>query len=266
MKTNENADMFRSVLKTLKQEARKGYKRSPEECLDILEKIIPLCGPFSRGKRVCREVGLWLLRGHTEIVAPVCPDYSHENGKYNFRTLNSGVPLLGEIHIQFLHDIVAHIPGSSVTFLVADHERDDPLLCLKVGKTKEEFGELVRGSVSNLRRAVEPFAWRAEAMTDVIIDLVQQEITCADWIEKNPSFQDRVRSETHQREDMYARITSRMSYEEMTRRTIHTAAQYVAMGRFAKLNGKLICNHTTTNLAWYLQAETAFLHNPVSVY
>ena len=106
MKTNENADMFRSVLKTLKQEARKGYKRSPEECLDILEKIIPLCGPFSRGKRVCREVGLWLLRGHTEIVAPVCPDYSHENGKYNFRTLNSGVPLLGEIHIQFLHVIL----------------------------------------------------------------------------------------------------------------------------------------------------------------
>ena len=255
------------VSKTLKDEVRRnGYKRSPDECLCLLREIIPLCGPGSQTKRMTREIGLWLLRGHTQIIAPVCPDYSHRDGKYNFETLNGGVPLLAEIHTTFLRKITEYIPETFVTLLVADHEADDPLLCNVVKKSRDEFSELVNSSVLELRQRVNIFDWTATTMTDFIPDLIEKEISYGNWIRNCDEFGSRLRAETMQRSEMYMKLKRCMGDEEMIERTIHTAAQYVALGKHAKQSNSLVCNHTTTNLAWYLQTEVALLHNPVSVY
>ena len=259
-------EMLNKIFKTLKHEARKGSGRSPEECVEILRNIIPRCGPFSQGIKVCREIGLWLLRGNREIIVPVCPDYSHHEGKYDFRTLNGGVPLLAELHVLFLKEIVASIGSPLVTLLVADHEADDPLLCKVVGKSRAEFVSLIQSSVVELRKAVRDLGWKAEMMTTVIPTLVEQEASCAEWIRNDPSFEQRTKGDTVQRSEMYLQLNSAMKANEMLERTIRTSAQYVALGRHAKEKGMLVCNHTTTNLVWYLQAGAAVLHNPVSVY
>ena len=266
MKAQEEMRGMRSMHKVLSQAGRAGYVRTPEQCVSILNDILPHCGEFSHSRKMCQAIGVWLLRGGTEILTPVCPDYSHQDGKYDFHTLNGGVPLLGELHIRFLRGVVQHIPGASVTFVVADHEADDPLLCRVVRKSREEFIELVHRSVVELQKVVELHGWRAEVMTKVIPTLVEEEARSARWIENDPSLRGRINSETAQRSEMYWRIDRSMRHSEMTTRTIRTAAQYVALGIHARKNGLLVCNHTTTNLSWYPYAEAAVLHNPIEVY
>lgn len=252
--------------KTLKQGARNGFVRSPEECLDILRQVTPLCGEASRNRKMCTKIGLWLLTGGTEIVAPVCPDYSHHDGRYDFRELRGGVPLLGEKHISFLERVVPFIPNAEVTLLLADHEADDVELCKAVGKSREEFSFLVQSSVLALQASVSELGWKVRLMTELIPDLIAREKAEADAICRDEALGPRIRTDTAYRQEMYWRINYRFTHEEQLMRTIMTASQYVAMGRCAEVRKWLLCNHTTTNLNWYLQTGAAFLHNPISVY
>ncbi len=103
-------------------------------------------------------------------------------------------------------------------------------------------------------------------MTKAIPDLTKREQSTALVLSANPSFKNRLKSETLQRVEMYQKIRRGMSLLEMEQRTVHTAAQYVVMGQYAGEHRLLICNHATTNLGWYLQTEAGVLHNPVTVY
>ena len=200
------------------------------------------------------------------IIVPACPDYSHENGKYTFRSLRGGVSLLSEKHIDFLKQITAILPEAKVLFLLADHEADDPELCQVVGKTREEFADLVSESVRATRARIGGFGWKAELMTVLIPNLIAEEERISEWIANNPEFTRRIVSETISRGEMYCKINRSFTQKEKELRTIRTAAQYLALGQFVARNSHLVCNHTTTNLSWYLQTEAALIHNPVSIY
>lgn len=235
--------------------------------LSKLEGLCETCGEFSGGRRMLQRIGASLLkREQVTIVAPTCPDYSHKNGVYTFRSLSGGVSLLAEQHIRFLKRIVKFFEPVDVMFLVADHEADDSELCRVVGKSQDEFLELVLCSVEATRRVVEPLGWTAYRMTSAIADLVEREQELVGSMSSNGKFSQRITAELAQRMSMYRKINPWFTIEQMRERTIKTAAQYVALGNWADRNGFLICNHTTTNLSWYLQTEVAVLHNPVSVY
>ncbi|MEK7553075.1 MAG: hypothetical protein AAB504_00065, partial [Patescibacteria group bacterium] len=81
-------------------------------------------------------------------------------------------------------------------------------------------------------------------------------------------FKARLITEMVARENLYNNIyqAKQMTIEGKMKRTIKTAAQYVVMGNFADKNNFLICNHTTSNLTWYLQTKAAILHNQIIPY
>jgi len=237
-----------------------------ELLLPTLRSLVDACGEPSRTSKMVIRVGKALLNPHCSIIAPCCPDYTHSDGQYNFRGLNGGVSLLAELHIKFLLKIQEFVPKAKIRLLYADHEADNPELRFATGKTKEEFDSLVESSISETRCSVAPFGWEVMKMTEVIPTLVDDEKEIAQWLAETDSFRHQFSSETMGRSDMYLRIKSQWKWEEMLERTIQTAAQYIALGRYAATTGQLVCNHTTTNLSWYLQTGAGVLHNPVSVY
>lgn len=252
------------VRKALRQAAR--LTEQVDELIPVLSSLVERCGEPSRTSKMVIRIGKALLDPNCSIIAPCCPDYTHRDGRYTFRGLNGGISLLAELHIGFLRDIQAVVPGVRIKLLYADHEADNPELCTATGKTKDEFDSLVKNSVLETRRFVAPLGWEVSPMTEIIPTLVDDEKEIVQWLATNESFRTRLKSEASGRSDMYFRIKLTWTWEEMLERTIQTAAQYVALGRYAAKNNQLVCNHTTTNLSWYLQTGAGVLHNPVSVY
>lgn len=266
MKTEELD--WKRIMKCVSQDARRVGKNNVDLVLieATLRQLVNICGAFSQNRRVLQRIGRCLLGDEVKIIAPVCPDYSHEGGKYTFKSLSGGVSLLAQRHITFLKEVADIIPHAEVTLLVADHEADDPELCRVVGKSRDEFTQLVMKSVIATQEVVKPLGWQVRAMTDLIPDLVPREKVMAESISSRKEFTDRIKSDTYYRADMYRAINRSLSLEEMNQRTIVTASQYMALGSWASEHMYIVCNHTTTNLTWYLQAETGVLHNPIAVY
>ncbi len=259
---------FERVKKALAQMTRTDLARRAvlEGAFSILPRLVGACGPFSQTKRMALFIGRELLRGDCHIIAPCCPDYSHNGSQYTFRGMGGGISLLTQRHIAFLDALTPILNNPQVVLLYADHEVDNADIVRVTGKTKSEFSELVANSIATTRNQVASRGWKVERMTSTIPNLVDEEERVVAWISAASELQRRIDSETLARSDMYYRIRQNFTWEEMRFRTIRTAAQYVALGQFATNNGYLVCNHTTVNLSWYLQAETGVLHNPVSVY
>lgn len=256
------------VTRALRQNVRKNPDRQDrlETTLTALPRIVAACGEYSQTRRMATLIGNMLLSGQHRIVVPCCPDYSHDGSRYTFRNLHGGVSLLALKHIAFLEKIAMLLPNAEATFLYADHEADDIELLRVTGKTKDEFTVLVRDSIAATQEKIATHGWTAYAMTDLMPDLVTEEEKAYRWITENPDFKRRIDSETMDRAEMYFKIRRTLTDAEMRERTVRTAAQYVAFGRFAAEQKCFVLNHTTVNLSWYLQTEVAILHNPVSIY
>lgn len=256
------------VRKALLQYVRKAGNSSADvgSALERLGAILALCGEASYARVVATRIGMHLLEGNTSVIVPVCPDYSHEDGMYTFRGLGNGVSLLTQKHIVFLRGLQKLLPELHPIILLADLEAEDEALCRAVGVSREEFTGCLSETLVATRKAVTSYGWEVCPMTEVIPDLRDREAGEAKWISSAPGFVQRIKTETASRMSMYRMISPSASVPEMMMRTVRTAAQYVALGRFAKERRMLICNHTTVNLSWYLQADATVLHNPVSVY
>ena len=260
---------FARLEKAIGQESRNlGITNQIGDAMEKTTKVLSLCGEFSQGRKIAYRIGknILLSNSHPKIVVAVCPDYSHKNGKYTFCSLGSGVSLLTEKHLTFLKQVREVFPELKVLFLIADHEADDQELCKVVGKTRDEFAYCLSLSIDETKKRVLQFGWEVDRMTSVIKNLVDEEKRNISSISANPKFQSRIRSDTLARSDMYRKIRRSFTSDEMIQRTIKTAAQYITLGQFASCNNYLACNHTTTNLSWYLQTDVAVLHNPISVY
>jgi hypothetical protein len=231
-----------------------------------LHSLVLLCGEYSRSRSMLYKLAMSLLNPPVTILAPACPDYSHSSSVYTFNGIGGGVSLLAEKHIAFLERVAKVLPEMLVIIAVADHEADDPLLCGKVSKTREEFLLLVESTRMKIQETVSSYGWSSVLMTQLIPNLVADEAMIFDEIKGNPDFRQRIISETISRSDMYYKISASLTDEEMKDRTIKTAAQYLALARFAVGRGMLVCNHTTTNLSWYLQTDVTLIHNDVEVY
>ncbi len=247
---------WKRIGKSLLQETKKGS----EEINDVLRKLEFLtseCGEITGNRKMLNRIGKVLLTENPIIVLTPC-----------CQTLNSGSKLLVERHIVFLQKVFKIIPSISPLFLVADHESEDVELCSAVGKTQEEFCLMTKKSMADINSLIEFFGWKAALMSETIPNLIQRENEIAQWIANENQFKVRLITETAARGNLYHNIyrAKPMTVKEQMQRTIKTAAQYVVMGEFADQNNFLICNHTTSNLAWYLQTEAAILHNPISSY
>lgn len=253
----------------IRQYARRvGKEDLVQPVLEVLSQLVPLCGEGSHAKQMVYRIGRTLVAQNCQptILAPCCPDYTHEAGQYTFRGLGTGVPLLAELHLMFLSQVIEVLPQATVIIMVADQEAEDTVLAVACGVSPNEFRERIHGSIQSIRERVVGLPIRVCAMTDVMPTLTSDEQAVAEWIRQTSQFRSRIDSEACQRAKMYRRIVSGLTWKQMRERTIRTAAQYVALGRFANAQQMLICNHTTTNLSWYKETEVGVLHNPVQVY
>ncbi len=259
---------YKRLLASLKQLARtESVMHDPQEVCEKVLSITEKCGSASQGRQALYRIGKTLLTSTIpSIVVPICPDYTHEQGKYTFKGLNGSVPLLAHMHIAFLRDVQSVAGDMDVHFLIADQEANDPYLRSAVQKSQEEFSSLVFSSYRATQREVDSLGWNAHLMSTFVADITEREQITHERIKNAPEHRVRIQTDTHMRSDIYRKISSIISTEEMIERTIRTAAQYVALGEFAQERNLLICNHTTVNLGWYQESSVGVLHNPISVY
>lgn len=238
-----------------------------EFAMELLPQVIQLCGEHSRHRRMVLKIARALSVERPTIYAPCCPDYSHDGQRYNFRGLGSGVSLLAEKHLEFLAERVSPLlPRARIIFLIADQEADDPDLVTAAGISHAEFMRRIQLSLDALRVRTAAYGWEAGFMTEQIPGLREQEAMFAQALRSDQAKSARIQTETLARSPMYRMIRPNMAVPQMLERTIRTAAQYLIMGELAARQNALICNHTTTNLAWYGETGAALLHNPISVY
>lgn len=234
--------------------------------IPVLRELVLHTGEYTFNRPTLSTMGLQILKGNPSVVVPVCPDYSHENGLYTMKSVFNDVSLIAQKHIDFMGLVCRIIPNLRVQFLVADQESQDELLCRKMKLTQSEFLELIVQSRDAIQRQIEPFGWSSHLMTDVFHGLVVEEQKRIDAIWADDSSRRQIEYDTSKREELYAKIDPNLSLEQKLMRTVRTAAQYYCLGEFCLSKDYFVCNHTTTNLAWYLKSGVAVLHNPVSIY
>jgi hypothetical protein len=236
-----------------------------DQAYSRLENILPLLGEQSQSSGMIYRIGVLLLKPTVRIVAPSCPDYSHENGKYTFAALGSGVPLLSKLHIELFDQLAAHLPQAKFEIVIADQEATDKALCLKTGQTEAEFLARIKDSAQATRGYVDNRPYQTHLMTERFPTLRTLEKQFAATLTKDMETMRRIQSDTVARGLMYQRLGITTS-EEMFDRTLKTASQYCALAHLAATEGFLVCNHETVNLGWYNREQAAVLHNAVSIY
>ncbi len=261
-----NIDWGRMESFVRKEAKTKGKDALAGSVFESLKRICEVAGDFSCNRKMLVKVAKALLQDQVTIIAPCCPDFSHEKGIYTLKSVSGGVSLLAQKHIAFLELIAGMLPEADVIVLLADQEANDKDLCHSVGKTVEEFAALITQSIKKTAQLVSPKRWKVFAMTEFIPDLADTESEMIDWIRSRCEFDSRLLLDTMARSDMYWKINRSFTTSQMQERTIRTAAQYIALGKYVSSCNYLVCNHTTVNLSWYLQTEAAVLHNPVSIY
>ena len=253
-------------IRAIQQRARETSSSARvDEVLETLRAILPLLGEQSHSRQMINRIGYALLGDTITVVAPSCPDYSHDAGVYTFSSVGGGVPLLARLHIALLDKIVPHMPRAVCEIVLADHEADEPVLCAKVGKTRAAFLDSVHASASAVRELVAGRGWKVSNMTDRFPNLIRFEKEFEASITADLSLSMRITSDTISRRGMYEMLGVR-EVEDMRRRTVRVAAQYCAMGHLSCRDGFMICNHQTVNLSWYNDQGATVLHNAVSVY
>lgn len=255
-------------------------QQDSEKVADVLQQlkhIHSVCGDFTKSRQKLQSIGLTLLHeADPTILVPTCPDFSHEDGKYTFRSLESGIPLLAQKHITFLKELAEHVSFTCV-FLVADLESRDQKLRNAVGLSESDFLEKVRGTQEKLHESVSQYGWSASMMSAYFPELEEvervheREITRSAHDPKASQYAEirrRIEYQVDQRTLLYETIDPNMGIEDMAQRTVRTASQYVAIGNLAQQRSHIICNHTTTSLCWYWHKEQkpAVLNNPVTIY
>ncbi|PIQ91558.1 MAG: hypothetical protein COV70_03115 [Parcubacteria group bacterium CG11_big_fil_rev_8_21_14_0_20_39_22] len=267
--TGKSKDL-KKLHKTLKSGIREKRINASESEIQntvrLVGKLIEIAGYFSDSRKMRNRIGLSLLQKPIRIIAPVCPDYGHQDGKYIFGSVEGGISLLALKHIEFLQEVSSIIPGARITLIVADQEALDDDICRSVNKDSSQFRELILQTKNAIGEKVSSKGWEVDLMTSFMPALLDEETRYAREIGDDPNLMTRITSETISRTDMYLKIKSGMTECQMKERTIKTAAQYLAFGKFAEENSMIICNHTTVNLSWYLKSNAAILHNPVEVY
>jgi hypothetical protein len=262
-----NNTIWRRISGSLYQKTSKtiSFERI-NEVVDKLKILYGILGPYSQTRSMLSMIGQIMLNESFNVYVPVCPDYSHVNKLYTMKSVSNGISLVAEIHINFLLKIKEIIPSLNVTFIIADHESNDLVLCNKMGISTDEFKSRINESKIALAEFVEPLGWYSKEMSDVVPDLTSKELEYSSWISNSPQFARQINYDTMKRDALYRKIDHNLSWEDKRKRTIHTAAQYYCLGRFVSSIGSLICNHTTTNLAWYVEAKVAVIENPVVIY
>ncbi|MCW1929697.1 MAG: hypothetical protein KIH62_000085 [Candidatus Kerfeldbacteria bacterium] len=140
--------------------------------------------PPAQMKPVVAEWLARLARGdESTVVITVCPDYSHENGSYNFRELWDGVGLVARRALQaavLLHQMQQRT-GTPLRIVVAiaDFEGDSDTVCARLGISRDEFKARCQRSQQALRAEAEKLSPGIEEILET--PLWSELVSRAEW-------------------------------------------------------------------------------------
>ena len=229
----------------------------------VLRRIVAMSGSMVVGRRFLYRLGCALLERTPHLFVPVCPDYSHEDGKYTYKDLRNGLPLLYLKHKPFLLELESFLPSLKITILLADHEGDLPELRVALNVSLETFRANVEGSKYAISSDC-PAHWNVTTFSEKFPGFSQHALERANKIFQEHKYLRRFAHDTSVRRELYEKIGYHHSIQ--FERTAHVAAQYLCLGEQVALEHGIICNHMTTSLSWYVDAGVAFVQNPVKIY
>lgn len=236
--------------------------RTSAEVVSMLKEITSISGEATHSRQILICLAQVLLHQKVPLtIVPVCPDYTHENERYDFKGLNGGISLLALKHAMFVGRLEKILP-LSIEFLIADQESEDVLIRQAVRKTKDEFDHLVDSSLQTMREQFEVRGWRASKMTTFAPQITALEHLFSEKLKEAPALS-KLECEAIMRKAMYDKIDPQMSAGLRVERATRTASQYLAMGTIATRSNALIVNHSTVNLRYYKTTGTALVHNEV---
>lgn len=249
---------------------QKSKKVTADEIDNVFAKfraIQGVLGEYSLGRTTVTTICLHMLKhnGSIECLVPVCPDYSHENDLYTLNDVSGGISMIAQKHIDFLRKIHEHIPVKA-HFLYADYETEDVYLRNKVNITKEDFVKRIHLSRDVCTAVVSDLGWTSSLMTDHIPDIQKQESVHIELIRAEEKYRRKIEYDTLNKNDLFNRINPDFTWDDKILRTLKYSAQYYVMALFCLEKDFVVCNHTTSNLSWYVQVGTGILHNPVAIY
>jgi hypothetical protein len=233
--------------------------------LATLETILPELGERSHSRVMQNRIGELLFQKTVKVIAPSCPDYSHEDGLYTFTSVGSWIPLLAVQHHGLLEPLLRRVPQLQCEILVADGEASDSAIQNKVGLSEAAFQARIAQSIDTARRSFKAVGIEVLAMSERFPTLQSEKARLVAAMRVDEHRYARFASDTIARSPMYRKLGI-TDPEVMLERTIRTAAEYAALATLTKAEGVLICNHETVNLSWYTDYGAALLHNPVRLY
>lgn len=262
-------DYLQRLSKALGQSARNNNSAAIlPAVIESLSAIIPLCGQSTNTRKAALRLGeVMLANNKLKVIAPCCPDWSHQDGAYTFRGLNSGISLMAWHQIRFLRSIqeTLSIP-LEVKIAYPDQEVDDKHLLEWSQGDEQLFQKKIDSSILTTRAEVQKDGWQVCAMSEFLPDFRRQEEKVKAELRQNEKVRARIISETMHRMELYKKIHRDITPDEAIERTIRGASHYIILGKYAVANKVAISNHTTTNLSWYNETGAGLLHNPVNVY
>lgn len=249
---------YSRTLKALKQYARQNNIPDSKlsEVTAQLQSLIPLLGEYSHSRVMLNRIGTALFQDEGLILTPICHFWEERS---NFGT---SLPLIAQKHLEFLQRVCESAPHMKPVFLVADTEVDDNLLLRSIRRSSAEFLAALEREREMIHEAIQPFGWETHFMSEYIPDLSNRESLIREQLQDANELLPRLISLAMDRGDIYHKIGI-FDPEERKRRTLHVAAQYLALARYAREKGALIATHTTQNVMWYREAEIGILHNEI---
>ncbi len=258
-------DVWKRVQRGLEQYARTNgvIPQQVNATMRVLRRIVSMCGSMVIGRRFLYRLGCALFERTPYVFVPVCPDYSYEDGKYTYKDLRNGLPLLYLKHKPFLLELEQFLPNVKIIILLADHEGDLPELRAALNVSLETFRTNVEGSKDAIVDDC-PAHWRVTTFSEQFPGFSQHAFERANEIFREKKYQRRLAQDTSVRRELYEKIGYHHSIQ--CERTAHVAAQYLCLGEQVVNVHGIICNHMTTSLSWYMDAGVAFVQNPVKIY
>lgn len=228
--------MHKDILARIQTALTQEVRRHPEhttamtaaEAIAFLIRVVEHAEKDSYSRARLVHLGKHIMRYGLLIIAPACPDYTHENGVYTFRGVRGGTSLLAQLQIQFLQQLGI----KDVTLVYADVERFDKAIRDKLCIDEDAFLELIHRSRTDSESRV-PSSWKVVLMSDLMPTLYEDSEARMVRMLDDVTVRQRLVSETHQRSSMYQRLVPWATFDDMLLRTARTAAQYCELGAFA---------------------------------
>jgi hypothetical protein len=229
----------------------------------ILPAIISVCGPHTDTRQNMLRLGQTIIsHSALKVVAPSCPDWSNNNGRYTHQGLGGNISSLARVQIDFLRAL--HNAGVPVHahIVYPDQEAWDARSLEHAATDQATFLSQIKSSVLETNVEIAADRWTAGTMTELIPDFEKQEQETQRELQNNPQLSQRFFTEAMDRRKLDEKLYRDIPWEESYQRAVRRGAHYLILGNYVSQQGYALSDLIHFNHVWYKQANAGILNIP----